>query len=80
MLPQIPYVVLAEQERLRDLAEMLSEQQKRGLKPCASHEDRKSLLKLGLVHWKTKIGHRYPSLRLTHSGHRVRALLNLDVD
>jgi hypothetical protein len=48
-----------------------------GLRPCASHLERKPLLKHGLVHWKHRPGHRFPSLALTHKGYLWRAKLNL---
>jgi hypothetical protein len=49
-----------------------------GLRPCASHLERKPLLKHGLVHWKYKPGHRFPSLALTNKGYQWRKLLGLD--
>ena len=55
------------------VAEGLSERERAALQPCAP--DRRCLVRKGLGHWTTKVGHRFPSIKLSSLGYAVRTYL-----
>ena len=43
--------------------------------PTFPSEGREPAIRLGLTRWATKLGHRFPSRKLSRKGYAVRAIL-----
>lgn len=63
-------------DQIKILAESLTPEQRQALRPCAP--DRQCLVKPGLAYWgQRNPRHRYPSLKLSNLGYKVRDYLGL---
>lgn len=64
---------------IKSIVNNLTDEEKLALQSC-SMVCRRSLVRKGLAIWRTRAGHRYPSIRLNSLGYRVREYIKASDD